>query len=386
MRARRTQEMKDSAQERCASFELQRLSTKGHTGLLVEDAIAISGEVLRAFDDIDSAYRYMESLEARSGLKSAFVYAASVAHPKYGDLAFRISTSHQCFEAGHEFSSLFGGAGYEYLQIPKLWGDNFKPFCAPNYYKRLFPEAFREQVREIVLHNMDNLAPVLAENVVPGKADSDGGMHIFSELLCGAQAVRSAIADTLFALQVPKDFYAWPEILPYVYPDHFYRIIETVVCDYQGASHVERTRVYFDSFMSERARFSNTDRDGYGAAFSNAVRDHLTGESYARAPSPWPCNDEGLATRKVFVSWAYAHEPELLEVVTSALDLFEKKHQGREVSEVLRLINEKAMADNRSNQDLWLEAVLSQMPIEMITSGQKLSEAELARLTIITAA
>ncbi|WP_410950756.1 hypothetical protein [Pseudomonas sp. S1(2024)] len=373
--------MKDSVQAQCASFELQRLSTKGHTGLLVEGAIAICGEVLRAFDDIDSAYCYMESLEARSGLKSAFVHAASVPHPDYGDFAFRISTSHQCFEAGHDFSSLFGAVGYENLQIPKLWLDSFKPFCAPNYYMRLFPAAFREQVREIVLHNMDNLAPFLAENVVPGKGDSDGGMHIFSELLCGAHAVRSVIADTLFALQVPKDFYAWPEILPYVYPDHFCRIIEAVVHDYQGASHVERTRAYFDSFMSERARFPNTDRDGYGAAFSNAVRDHLTGESYARAPSPWPCNDEGLATRKVFASWAYAHEPELLEVVTSALNLFEKKHQGKEVSELLKLINEEAMTEDRSNQDLWLEAVLSQIPIALIISGQKTTDVELTRLS-----
>jgi hypothetical protein len=380
MKTRRKKEMKEQAQDQCGSFEARRSNTCNDMSSLVVDAVQICKEVIAAFEDIDTAYNYMDNEIARKGLKSVFVYASSKPHHDYDAFAFRIGTSTKCFDIGNGISDLMGGAGYDGLEIPSLFDKDFKPFCGANYYRRLFPAELREQIHSIVVTHIDNLAPFLDQNASPG-GDSDYGMHIFGEMLSSGQTVRSIVADILFDMRKPNDFYAWPEILPFIHPDHFLEIIERVAFEYKGSLHIESSIAYFDSFISERKCFSH--RCSYGSVFSNAIRDHITGESLRKVPTPWPCDADGLAARKAFVKWAMGHTPELMETAISALDLYEKKHRGRETPEILKLINVGAIVSLRSNQDLWLDAIFSQLSLESILNGQQITEDESIKISKI---
>jgi hypothetical protein len=370
--------MKDTAQNLCSSFETIRHDPANQIDSLVDEAIDICKKVLIAFEGIDAAYHYMENDLAKNGLRSVFLYAASKPHHDYDDFAFKVGTSTTCFDVGNGISSFMGSPGYDDLKIPSLFDVDFKPFCGANYYRRLFPVEFRKQIRSIILSNINNLYPFLEKNTSRG-GDTDDGMHLFGELLSSGQTVRSIVADTLFEMRMPNDFYAWTEVLPFVYSDHFYRIIDGVVFKYKDAPHIDMSRQYFNSFINVRPRFSAA----YGSAFFNAIYIHIRGESFRQIPNPWPCDEDGFVARKAFVRWAQEHKQDLLETVIAALDLREKMHRGREVSEILKLVKENSPPHTRSNQDLWLEAVLSQLSLDQITTGQKLTDTERDKISAI---
>jgi len=272
--------------------------------------------------------------------------------------------------------------GYEGLTIPRLWSDDLKPFCSVGFFQRLFPDATRAQAHEIVKQNIHDMSKFISNHVVKG-GESNDSFWVFSAILFSGMAGRIVVAECLLSMRSPAEDPVWLDFLPWLQPDHLGKLIDESANAYRPAEEIVAISNYFQSFLGLRERFSRQGDFGgsqFGPWFSNLVRDHFTGESYRRVITPWPCDKQGLKARKAYCAWGLIHDPELLETLIRRLDLFEKKYKGWEVSEVLKLVHEDMPVAERSNQDLWIEAVLSQMSMASIIEGQTLTAQELSRL------